>query len=329
MKTHIQNLRATIESRAARLDDRRPHPRPRRRAVRCRAGGAGQSRRPECADDVDGIAPHPVRRRTPGGGHMHTHMLVDDNGRATKLEVPDSVIAAAGGRTAINQRRVTVRGRTSLRPDVRRIGGAAVRSRRHRGRRQRREQPVRRRALWAPRLSSAGRRSGCRSSAASPIPRTSPRIRRRGSRRSCSAARPPASTTTGARSSFGTVNLTGSVVVGWYTLPQPAVLLRLRQPAPARYPARRQRLHGRRRCRRALPGLHRHQPDVQRRPRLLRLGREHVPHPRRPVASCTASPGCRPGATRARARSRTRWDTASGSRTRRGPTARPTTRAGT
>ena len=33
--------------------------------------------------------------------------------------------------------------------------------------------------------------------------------------------RPPASTTTGARSSFGTVNLTGSVVLGWYTLPHP------------------------------------------------------------------------------------------------------------
>src|SRR5580765_2707039 len=47
-----------------------------------------------------------------GGGHMHVHMLVDDKGRATKIEVPDSVIAAAGGRAAINHRRVTVRGQT-------------------------------------------------------------------------------------------------------------------------------------------------------------------------------------------------------------------------
>lgn len=48
-----------------------------------------------------------------GGGHMHTHQLVDDKGQATKLEVPDDVIAAAGGRTAINHRRVTVRGQIS------------------------------------------------------------------------------------------------------------------------------------------------------------------------------------------------------------------------
>ena len=47
-----------------------------------------------------------------GGGHMHMHVLVDDKGRATKLAVPDDVIAAAGGRTAINHRRVTVRGQT-------------------------------------------------------------------------------------------------------------------------------------------------------------------------------------------------------------------------
>jgi hypothetical protein len=64
-----------------------------------------------------------------GGGHMHMHVLVDDKGRATKLAVSDDVIAAAGGRTAINHCRVTVRGQ----------------------------------ALWAPRLSSADRRSGCRS----------------------------------------------------------------------------------------------------------------------------------------------------------------------
>ena len=47
-----------------------------------------------------------------GGGHLHTHRLVDDNGRATELVVPDSVIAAAGGRAALNHLRVTVQGRS-------------------------------------------------------------------------------------------------------------------------------------------------------------------------------------------------------------------------
>ena len=62
-----------------------------------------------------------------------------------------------------------------------------------------------------------------------------------------------------------------------------------------------------------LPELHGHQPDVQRRPRLLRLGREHVPQPRRPVALVPHDLAAALGLTRARARSRTRWDTASGS----------------
>ena len=45
-----------------------------------------------------------------GGGHMQTHLLVDDKGHATKLAVPDSVVAAADGRAVINRRRVTVAG---------------------------------------------------------------------------------------------------------------------------------------------------------------------------------------------------------------------------
>ena len=44
------------------------------------------------------------------GGHMQTHLLVDDKGHATKLAVPDSVVAAADGRAVINRRRVTVAG---------------------------------------------------------------------------------------------------------------------------------------------------------------------------------------------------------------------------
>src|SRR5262245_42008422 len=41
-----------------------------------------------------------------GGDHMHAHVLVDDNGHATRLSVPDAVIAAAGGRAAIDHHRV-------------------------------------------------------------------------------------------------------------------------------------------------------------------------------------------------------------------------------
>ena len=65
MKTQLENLRTTIERCAARPDDRRPHPRPHRRAVRGGDGGAGQSRRAGSADDADGMAPHSVRRRAP------------------------------------------------------------------------------------------------------------------------------------------------------------------------------------------------------------------------------------------------------------------------
>src|SRR5262245_39658979 len=50
----------------------------------------------------------PGSAQQPGGGHLHIHLLVDDTGQATQLAVPDSAIAAAGGRKAVNGQRVRV-----------------------------------------------------------------------------------------------------------------------------------------------------------------------------------------------------------------------------
>ena len=163
---------------------------------------------------------HTLYGDAPDGGHMHTHMLVDDNGRATKLAVPDSVIAAAGGRTAINQRRVTVRGRAfsaltsagsaapPLEVDAIAVDGSAASS-------LSAASPLGAQALvsgsqkWVSIL--------CRfadSPNVTPYPKTWFETLMLGG-----AA--PGLDHYWREVSFGTVNLTGSVVVGWYNLPQP------------------------------------------------------------------------------------------------------------
>jgi hypothetical protein len=155
-----------------------------------------------------------------GGGHMHTHLLVDDKGQATKLAVPDGVVAAAGGRAAINHRRVTVHGQVfSALPSA---GAAAA--------------PllavhaiaVDRSATSLPGaspLSAQALVSGsqkwvsilCRfadSATVTPYPKTWFETLLLG-------GQAPGLDHYWRASSFGTINLTGSVVLGWYTLPQP------------------------------------------------------------------------------------------------------------
>jgi len=154
-----------------------------------------------------------------GGGHMHMHVLVDDKGRATKLDVPESVIAAAGGRAAINHRRVTVRGQAlSALPSVG-AGAPPVKVE---------SLAVNSTAAGLPEANALGAQpfvSGsqkwvtilCRfadSSGVTPYPKTWFETLMLGG-----AA--PGLDHYWREASFGTINLTGSVVLGWYNLPQP------------------------------------------------------------------------------------------------------------
>ena len=164
---------------------------------------------------------------------MHMHMLVDDKGRATKLEVPDSVIAAAGGRTAINQRRVTVRGQilsalpsagsaaaSPFEVDAIAVDGSAT------------SMPAAS-PLGAEALVSGSQKWVsilCRfgdSPTVTPYPKTWFETLMLG-------AAAPSLDHYWREVSFGTINLTGSVVARLVHAAAPAVLLRLRQPAPAR-----------------------------------------------------------------------------------------------
>jgi hypothetical protein len=155
-----------------------------------------------------------------GGGHMHMHVLVDDKGRATRLAVPDDVIAAAGGRAAINHRRVTVRGQTlSALPsaasgaaplfevDAIAFGGSSTS--------MPEASPLGAQALvsgsqkWVSILCHFAD-----SASVTPYPKTWFETLMLGGQR-------PGLDHYWRESSFGTIDLTGSVVLGWYTLPHP------------------------------------------------------------------------------------------------------------
>ena len=181
---------------------------------------------------------------------MHTHLLVDDKGQATKLEVPDSVIAAAGGRAAINHRRVTVRGQTlsalpSAGPAAASLFGVHAIT-------------VDGSATSLPAASPLGAEalvSGsqkwvsilCRfadSPSVTPYPKTWFETLMLG-------GQAPGLDHYWRESSFGTINLTGSVVLGWYTLPHPRSYYVYGNPLQLDTQRAAERLHGSRRCRRA------------------------------------------------------------------------------
>ena len=154
-----------------------------------------------------------------GGGHLHAHVLVDDKGHATRLAVPDSVIAAAGGRHAINRRRVSLEGHAvSPMPGAVDAGGPLVAvhalSAEAAG-----AQSVS--ALGGPEALVSGSQKWvsilCRfadSATVTPFPRSWFETLLMG-------GQAPGLDHYWRTSSFGTVNLTGSIVLGWYTLPYP------------------------------------------------------------------------------------------------------------
>jgi len=165
---------------------------------------------------------HTLFGDTPSGGgdHMHTHLLVDDNGRATKLSVPDSVVAAAGGRGAINHRRVTVNGQP-FSPLPSASGAAAPLFSVHTitvdgGA----TSPSGVSPLGAQALVSGSQKWVsvlCRfadSANVTPYPKTWFETLMLG-------GQAPGLDHYWRQSSFSAINLTGSVVVGWYTLPHP------------------------------------------------------------------------------------------------------------
>ncbi len=158
----------------------------------------------------------PGSAQQPGGGHLHLHLLVDDTGQATQLSVPDRVIAAAGGRKAINGRRVTVSGQ--LGRTTRGVGTPAPLAVQTMTLAQQKgtsasdslAQAVTGAQKWVSIL--------CRfadSANVTPYPKSWFETLMLGS----SAA--PGLDHYWRQTSFGNINLTGSVVVGWYTLPQP------------------------------------------------------------------------------------------------------------
>ena len=155
-----------------------------------------------------------------GGGHMHTHLLVDDKGRATKLAVPDAVIAAAGGRAAINHRRVTVQGQVfpalpSAGPSAAPLFAAHAIAVDGAAKSLSAASPLGSQALvsgaqkWVSILCRFGD-----SANVTPYPKTWFETLLLG-------GPAPGLDHYWRESSFGTINLTGSVVVGWYTLPHP------------------------------------------------------------------------------------------------------------
>ena len=157
-----------------------------------------------------------------GGGHLHMHLLVDDAGQAAKLAIPESVIESAGGRDAVNHRRVTVSG-----PSAR--GAAALSS-------ADQVLPVHTLTVDGAKLSLSGLGALdggvqaavtgsqrwatilCRfgdSPAVTPFPKSWFETLMLGSTTA------PSLDHYWRQVSYGAVNLIGSVVVGWYTLPQP------------------------------------------------------------------------------------------------------------
>lgn len=156
-----------------------------------------------------------------GGGHLHTHLLIDDKGRATKLAVPDAVIEAAGGRAAINHRRVTVEGRLvnapagSINQPLVAVQTLGV------------ENPTGKAQTYGG-LGSTGSQSLvsgsqkwvsvlCRfgdSANVTPYPKSWFETLMLGSQK-------PGLDHYWRENSYNQINLTGSVVVGWYTLPHP------------------------------------------------------------------------------------------------------------
>ena len=159
---------------------------------------------------------------SPSGGsdHMHSHVLVDEYGDATRLSVPDDVIAAAGGRAAIDHHRVTVVGQPfapltsasgatgplfsvqAIAPDASVLRTAAV-------------SPLAAQALvsgsqkWVSILCRFGD-----SPNVTPYPKSWFETLMLGTQA-------PGLDHYWRQASFSAINLTGSMVVGWYTLPHP------------------------------------------------------------------------------------------------------------
>jgi hypothetical protein len=162
-----------------------------------------------------------------GGGHMHTHLLVDDMGRATRLAIPDGVIAAAGGREALNRRRVTVVGQLLPGPSATLSAGnpvVAIHSI---------VPDARQGVSGAPQGSSPALQAESEALVSGPqkwvsilcrfgdSPTVTPFPKSWFDTLLLGSAAAPSLDHYWREVSFGTVNLTGSVVLGWYTLPQP------------------------------------------------------------------------------------------------------------
>ena len=153
---------------------------------------------------------------TPGGSS--DVVLIDDQGQATKLLLPEDVLRAAGGRRAVNGRHVAVRGQTILRPLV--AGQSA---------------PMPLLAVQSIQLTAPETLNALQAPAAVTGPQPWVTILCRFADEAGITPEPKSWFETlllGSASapslghywhevSYGNVTLTGSMVVGWYTLPQP------------------------------------------------------------------------------------------------------------
>ena len=155
----------------------------------------------------------------PGGAPGGTlgFVLVEDTGQVTELVVPDDVLAAAGGRTAVNRQRVTVTGQAPLLAPGTAVGARGL--------------------LLVQALQGAGGGGSSALAAAAAVTGPQPWVTVLCRFADEAGVTPhPVSWfqtlmlgSTAAPSldhfwrevSFGQVQLTGSQVVGWYTLPQP------------------------------------------------------------------------------------------------------------
>src|SRR5882724_10151111 len=151
---------------------------------------------------------------TPGG--TSGYVLLDDQGEATELLVPEDVLRAAGGRRAVNGRHMTVVGRSLVRSSemggpMPLLGVQAL-------------QPTERQTLGAlaEQRAVAGPQPWvtilCRFA---DEPAVTPRTQAWFESLLLGSATAPGLDHYWRQVSYGNVNLTGSVVVGWYTLPQP------------------------------------------------------------------------------------------------------------
>ena len=188
------------------------------------------------------------------------YVLVDDQGQATELLVQEQMLRAFGGRRALNHRQIAVTGQPAVAsiPACDRSG---------------RSWPSRHSNLVGPEPTAEPRASA--QAATGPQPWATILCRFGDSpgvtphplswfNTLMLGTSPPGLDHYWRELSFNNVNLTGSAVYGWYTLPQPRSYYVSGNPGAARPRQGRQRLHGGRRQRCVLPELRRHQPDVQR-----------------------------------------------------------------